>query len=160
MRIPVVVAALVLATAAAHAVEQTAAPPAAPAPAKKGFTVEGITLKLWDETTGKVIAFDKPPNPYGLNLTLVVVVKVKGPTEDAPKATLTLDVGADASSDEATGDHPAWKQQLSRPVWSVGERGVAQFVFVLPYECANEATFTATVGTSTKTLKRELPCAE
>lgn len=128
--------------------------------AKRPLTVEGISLKLWDETTGKVVPFDKPPNPYGLNLTLMVLVKVKGPTSEAPKSTLTLEVSAPDSADEATGEHPAWNRQFSRPVWSVGEKGVAQFVFVMPYECAEEATFSAAIGASTKKVKLELPCAE
>ena len=53
------VAVLVLGCGAAHA----------EATQKKAFTVEGITFKLWDEESGKVVPFDKPPNPYGSNLT-------------------------------------------------------------------------------------------
>src|SRR5882724_2132269 len=102
MRAWVVAAAMALGGGAAHG-----------EPAKKKpFTVEGITFKVWDEESGKVLPFDKPSNPYGLNTTLMIIVKVKGPSGDATPQNLTLDVSAPADSDEATGDHPAWQKQM------------------------------------------------
>jgi hypothetical protein len=127
---------------------------------KKPFTVEGITFKLWDEESGKVLPLDKPSNPYGLNLTLMIIVKVKGPTESGTPQNLTLDVSAPAESDDATGDHPAWQKQLVRSVWSVGDKGAASFLFVMPYECSFGTTFTATIGASKKTVKQPLGCAK
>jgi hypothetical protein len=126
----------------------------------KKLTVDGISLRLWDESSGKVVPFDKPPNPYGLNLTLMIVVKIKGPKDGATPATLTLDASAASESDEATGGHPAWKKQQSRPVWSAGDSGVAQLLFVMPFECAMGVTFVASIGASTKKLTRDLGCAE
>ena len=108
----------------------------------------------------KVLPFDKPSNPYGLNLTLMIIVKVKGPSGDATPQNLTLDVSAPAGSDEATGDHPAWQKQMSRSVWSAGEKGVASFLFVMPYECSSGTTFVASIGPSKKTVKQPLGCAE
>src|SRR4051794_32675857 len=64
--------------------------PAAAAAAPPGFSVEGISFKLFDETSGKVVSFDKPPNPYGLNIALLVIVKLKGPSEGDVRGKLTL----------------------------------------------------------------------
>lgn len=138
--------------AAATAPARAAAPPP--------FTVEGISFKLFDEATGKVLPFDKPPNPYGMNLTVMVIVKLKGPHEGDAPATLTLEASAPASSDAATGDHPPFKVTQSRPVRVVGERGIGYQLFLVPYECREGVTFTATVGKSTKSVKQDLGCAE
>jgi hypothetical protein len=127
---------------------------------KKAFTVEGITFKLWDEENGKVVSFDKPSNAYGMNMALMIIVKVKGPTEGGSPQNLTLDVSAPAESDEATGGHEAWQKQLTRSVWSVGEKGVGSFLFVMPYECSFGTTFVAAIGASKKTVKQSLGCAE
>lgn len=137
-----------------------AAARAAPPPPPSPFTVEGISFKLFDEATGKVLPFDKPPNPYGMNLTVMVVVKLKGPHEGDAPATLTLEASAPASSDAATGDHPPFKVTQSRAVRVLGERGVGYQLFLVPYECREGVTFTATVGKSTKSVKQDLGCAE
>jgi hypothetical protein len=69
-------------------------------------------------------------------------------------------VSAPAESDDATGGHEAWQKQLTRSVWSVGEKGVAYYVFTMPYECSFGTTFQASIGTSKKTVKQPLGCAE
>jgi hypothetical protein len=124
------------------------------------FTVEGISFKLFDEASGKVVSIDKPPNPYGSNLTLMIIVKLKGPTEAGIPGTLTLEASAPASSDEATGDHPPFKHNDSRALGPVGEKGVGYQLFLMPYECREQVTFTATIGKSSKTVKQALGCAE
>ena len=132
--------------------------------APRPFTVEGIAFKLFDETTGKVVPIDKPPNPYGSNVSLLVIVKLKGPTETpdapAPKPKLTLDVAAPASSDEATGDHPAWKLTQERELGPLPEKGIGYQLFLVPFQCREQVTFTATVGKATKAVKQSLACAE
>jgi len=125
------------------------------------FTVEGISFKLWDEAAGKMVAFDKAPNPYGLNLTLMIVVKIKGPTRtEGSEPLLKLEAAAPARSDEATGSHPPWKLSQSRALTPVGDKGISYVLFVAPYECVTSATFTASVGASSKKVKQDLPCAE
>ena len=103
---------------------------------------------------------NKPPNPYGMNVSLMVIVKLKGPAEGEGRQQLTLEVNAPASSDEATGDHPAWKETLQKMVGPVGEKGVGYQLFVLPFQCRERVMFTATVGKSTKAVKQTLACAE
>jgi hypothetical protein len=90
----------------------------------------------------------------------MILVKLKGPTEGDARATLTLEATAPASSDEATGDHPPFKHSDSRTLRTVGEKGVGYQLFLMPYECREMVTFTATIGKSTKTVKTPLGCAE
>jgi hypothetical protein len=134
-----------------------AAAHAAPA---RSFTVEGIALKLFDETSGSVVALDKPPNPYGMNVTLLVIVKLLGPMEGNAHAKLTLEVAAPASSDEATGDHPPWKLNQERSIGPVGEKGVGYQLFLVPFQCREKVTFTAAIGASKKSVALPLACAE
>lgn len=125
-----------------------------------GYSVAGITLKLFDETTGKVLPLSRPPNPYGQNLTLMVIVKVKGSSETSPRAPLVLDLVSPGWSDEATGDHAPWKETQQRALSANGEGNVGYQLFILPYQCRMEVSFTATLGKSTKTIKQMLGCAE
>jgi hypothetical protein len=129
--------------------------------APRPFTVEAITFKLFDETSGKVVPIDKPPNPYGVNVSLLVIVKLKGPTDgDATKPKLTLDVAAPAASDEATGDHPAWKLTQERELGPLPEKGIGYQLFLVPFQCRERVTFTATIGKSSKAVPQSLACAE
>ncbi len=134
-----------------------AAAHAAPA---RPFAVEGIAFKLFDETTGRVVALDKPPNPYGANVTLLVIVKLTGPSEGDQHAKLTLEVASPASSDEATGDHPPWKLTEERAIGTVGEKGVGYQLFLVPFQCREKVTFTAAIGASRRSVAQPLGCAE
>jgi len=125
-----------------------------------GYSVAGITLKLFDETTSKVVPLNKTPNPYGANLTLMVIVTVKGSSETSPPGPLVLDIVSPAWSDAATGDHEAWKETQQRAIATNGEGNVGYQLFILPYQCRMEVSFTATLGKSTKTIKQMLGCAE
>jgi hypothetical protein len=124
------------------------------------FSVEGISFKLFDETSGKVVSLDKPPNPYGANVSLLVIVKLKGPTEGDVRSKLVLDISAPFTTDEATGDHLPWKLTQERELGVVGEKGVGYQLFLVPFQCRELVTFTATIGKSTKSVKQSLGCAE
>jgi hypothetical protein len=145
--------ALLLAIAIALATAAHAAP-------ARSFAVEGIAFKLFDETSGSVVALDRPPNPYGLNVMLLVIVKLTGPSEGDAHAKLTVEVAAPASSDEATGDHPPWKLTQERTIGTVGEKGVGYQLFLVPFQCREKVTFTAAIGASKKSVARPLGCAE
>jgi hypothetical protein len=95
-----------------------------------------------------------------MNVSLLVIVKLKGPSEGEVRAKLALTVDAPASSDEATGDSPAWKLSQDRDLGPVGEKGVGYQLFLVPFRCRENITFTATVGKSSKSVKQSLSCAE
>ncbi len=85
---------------------------------------------------------------------------MKGPSETAPEQLLTLVASAPASSSEATGDVSAWKEERTQAVTRVHEKGASWFVFVLPFQCTDKATFTARIGKSEKVVTKVLGCAE
>jgi len=149
----IVVAALV--ATAAHAEK----------PKKARWSISAITLKLFDQDKNAVVSIDKPPNPYGLGLDLLVSVKVKGPTEiEGERPTLSLTVDAPASSDEATGDHDAWHEAQTRAITTLGDKGAMWFLFLVPYQCYENVTFAAKLTgaeiSADKTLAKNLGCAE
>ena len=142
---------------------------AAPKPPRGKYSVEQITLKLFDRATGKFVSFEKPPNPYGMDLDVLVFVKVKGPstpgTQQPPfDVTLLLDTPA-TKADEAGNDAQApTHRELSSKALNLPELGVGYYMFPFPWVC-NTVNLTARVETKgeapqERTKKVELGCAE
>jgi hypothetical protein len=132
---------------------------------KEKVRVEAIELRLFGEEDGKIHPFSDRPNAYGMYMDILVVVKLKGKLAFDMKPTqVVLKIDAKGWSDEATGDHGAWRLERKRPVHNL-EGGVRYLLFVVPYAaCYPEARFAVSVvgrgGGSTKARKVNMGCAE
>lgn len=122
-------------------------------------SVEEITVQIYDRATGRLIPLGSPPNPYGLDMDLLIAVKLKGPTP-ARIYDLNLSMDAPAYNTPATGLVPALKVRQSRRVSSMPESRTAFFPFALEYVCYPEVMITARLDKSFKTRKIGLGCAE
>jgi hypothetical protein len=130
------------------------------------LSIDSIDVQLFSHEDGQFHSFDDPPNPYGMNMDLLILVKLKGKMEYAEKPSeLTLTAIAPGWSDEATGSHPEWQQMEQKAFHHLPENGERHFLFVLPYEdCYPEVTLSAGLswqgGDIQKTRKISLACAE
>lgn len=138
------------------------AEPAAPAK----LAIDQIELKLFDQESGRIRSWNDKPNPYGMDMDLVVQVRVHGKLEpDKTPSGMVLSVSAPGWSDEATGSHSPWRLTQKAAFRHLPESGVRYFLFVLPYQdCYGKVTFTASLtgrgGGASKSLKTSLACAE
>lgn len=151
---------------------------AEPRAARTGaLEVSRITLQLFSQADGSVRPFDKPPNPYGMDIQVLAVVEVRGQLGDAdPPARLDLRVDAAGWEDEATGAHERWRtaQRLSfRATAPADDEAEAQhraprsrhLAFLLPWtDCYPEVRLDATVRwgkrSHAKSIKTSFSCAE
>jgi hypothetical protein len=130
------------------------------------LTIDSIEARLFDQTTGKQLDLTKPPNDYGLDMDLLVLVKVKGSLDYAPALSLLeLKINAKGWSDPATGSHSDWKLAQKISFHRLPEQKVRYFLFVVPYQdCYSKVILGAHLqgrgGGAKKSQEISLACAE
>ncbi len=139
-------------------------------PALGKYSIDTITLRLFDRTTNKIVAFDKAPNPYGIDLDVLVSVKVRGPKSLGGTAPAPFDLALivdhpKTESDEAGNEaSPAHKETLGPLTGlTLPEQGVGYYLFTVPYGCdgpAFSAHLSAGAASADKTIHPVYGCAE
>ena len=152
------------------AVTLTLSPAFAKTAPKNPYSVDSMSLRLFNRVTNKIVPFDKPPNPYGMDMDVIVAVKVKLTGEAAlvkEKPAFDLELLLDYPKREAdeVGNEAEKAKQVTlaqRKLW-LGDNGAAYFLFVIPYTCTSPmitAHVTGADATTNKSLDPKLGCAE
>jgi hypothetical protein len=123
------------------------------------LNVADITVQAFDRSTNKLFSILELPNPYGLDLDLLVSVKVDGKTDPRPQE-VTLSVDAQGYTTAATGYSLPWHESQTRAVSMVLEKGISYVPFIVEYQCYPNVFFTASIGKSSKSKRVALLCAE
>jgi hypothetical protein len=129
------------------------------------LTIEDITLQLFDRSTNKLSPLSPLPNPYGMDMDILVSVKVKGkPTPPSnqlvPPQKIRLVVDGKGYTTAATGRVSPWKETQTRSVFIPPETQISFVPFLIEYKCYPNVAFTASVASSSQWKNLSLPCAE
>lgn len=133
--------------------------------AQNRLRVEDMTLQIFDRSTNKLFPLTPLPNPYGLEMDILVSVKVRGnpappPNQLVPPQKIRLAVNAKGYTTPATGQVSPWKETQTRSVFIAPEQETSYVPFLVEYNCYPNVTFTASVSTSSQSKSLSLPCAE
>ena len=129
------------------------------------LTIEDITLQLFDRSTNKLSPLSPLPNPYGMDMDILVSVKVKGkatpPSNQlVPPQKIRLVVDGKGYTTAATGRVSPWKETQTRSVFIPPETQISFVPFLIEYKCYPNVAFTASVASSSQWKNLSLPCAE
>jgi|SRR5919199_575019 hypothetical protein len=127
--------------------------------------IEDITLQVYDRASNKLSPLSPLPNPYGMDMDILVSVKVRGnPTSASnqvvPPQKIRLIVDGKAYTTPATGKVSSWKETQTRSVFIAPEKEISYVPFLVEYKCYPNVAFTASVSTSSQWKNFSLPCAE
>jgi len=127
--------------------------------------IEDITLQVFDRSTNNLFPLSPLPNPYGLDMDILVSVKVSGkPTSPSAQSVLpqkvSLVVDGKGYTTAATGRVTPWKETQTRSVFITPEKELSFIPFFIEYKCNPNVVFTASLAASRKSKTLSLPCAE
>jgi hypothetical protein len=127
--------------------------------------IEDITLQVFDRSTNKLSPLSPLPNPYGMDMDILVSVKVRGnptppPNQLVPPQKIRLVVDGKGYTTAATGKVPPWKETQTRSVFIPSETPISYVPFLIEYKCYPNVALTATVSASSQWKNFSLPCAE
>ncbi len=127
------------------------------------ITVKDVKIQLLSQVDHKVFDPERVPDdhgyPYGMDLEVMVSVRLSAKGKSSDKAIkLALTAVAPGYESEATGKVEPVKQTAVRQVYSSGD-GDRWHHFVFDAVC-DTLTVTAKAGSSKKTVKAELVCAD
>lgn len=127
--------------------------------------IEDITLQVYDRSTNKLSPLSPLPNPYGMDMDILVTVKVRGnPTPPSnqlvPRQKIRLVVDGKGYTTPATGKVSPWKETQTRSVFIAPEKEISYVPFLIEYKCYPNVAFTASIATSSQWKSYPLPCAE
>ncbi|MBD2016375.1 hypothetical protein H6F96_20665 [Microcoleus sp. FACHB-53] len=127
--------------------------------------IEDITLQVFDRSTNKLSPLSPLPNPYGMDMDILVTVKVRGnqtppPNQLVPPQKIRLVVDGKGYTTPATGKVSPWKETQTRPVFIAPEKEISYVPFLIEYKCYPNVAFTASLSTSSQWKNFSLPCAE
>lgn len=131
----------------------------------KSFKIDDINVRVFDRSTNQVFPLSELPNHYGLDMDLLVSVKVIGVTSQSfaqlvPRQKVTLSIDAPGYMTAATGDVPPWQENHTRSVFISSKATTSYLPFIVEYQCYPHVIFTASTAESTKSETVALPCAE
>lgn len=126
-------------------------------------TVKDVKIQLLSQVDHKVFDPDRVPEdhgyPYGMDLEVMVSVRISSKGKGTDKAVkLALTALAPGYDSEATGKVSAVKQSAVREVYASAD-GDRWHHFIFESVC-DTLTVTAKAGSSKKTVKAQLNCAE
>ena len=129
------------------------------------FKVEDITLQVFDRSTNKLSPLSPLPNPYGMDMDVLVTVKVRGnPTpasnQVVPPQKIRLVIDGKGYTTAATGKVSPWKDTQTRSVFIPSETPISYIPFLMEYKCYPNIALTASVSTASLWKNFSLPCAE
>ncbi|MBD2129285.1 hypothetical protein NDI39_04100 [Microcoleus sp. ZQ-A2] len=127
--------------------------------------IEDITLQVFDRSTNKLSPLSPLPNPYGMDMDILVTVKVRGnqtppPNQLVPPQKIRLVVDGKGYTTPATGKVSPWKETQTRSVFIAPEKEISYVPFLIEYKCYPNVAFTASLSTSSQWKNFSLPCAE
>lgn len=127
--------------------------------------IEDITIQVFDRATNKLSTLSPLPNPYGMDMDLLVSVKVKGKStppsnQSIPSQKIRLVVDAKGYTTAATGRVSPWKETQTRSVLIPSETEATYVPFLIEYKCYPNVAFTASVASSSQWKNYPLSCAE
>lgn len=127
--------------------------------------IEDITLQVLDRSTNKLSPLSPLPNPYGMDMDILVSVKVRGkqtpPSNQlVPPQKIRLVVDGKGYTTAATGRVSPWKETQTRSVFIPPETEISYVPFLIEYKCYPNVAFTASLSTSSQWKNFSLPCAE
>lgn len=127
--------------------------------------IEDITLQVFDRSTNKLSPLSPLPNPYGMDMDILVTVKVRGnqtppPNQLVPPQKIRLVVDGKGYTTPATGKVSPWKETQTRTVFIAPEKEISYVPFLIEYKCYPNVAFTASLSTSSQWKNFSLPCAE
>jgi hypothetical protein len=127
--------------------------------------IEDITLQVFDRSTNQLSPLSPLPNPYGMDMDILVTVKIRGnPTPPSnqvvPPQKIRLVVDGKEYTTAATGKVSSWKETQTRSVFIAPEKEISYVPFLIEYKCYPNVAFTASVSTSSLWKSFPLPCAE
>lgn len=129
------------------------------------FKVEDITLQVFDRSANKLSPLSPLPNPYGMDMDVLVTVKVRGTPTPAsnqvvPPQKIRLVVDGKGYTTAATGKVSPWKETQTRSVFIAPDKEISYVPFLVEYKCYPNVAFTASVSTSSLWKSFPLSCAE
>ncbi|HEY9608574.1 hypothetical protein [Allocoleopsis sp.] len=127
--------------------------------------IEDITLQVFDRSTNKLSPLSPLPNPYGMDMDVLVTVKVRGnqtpPSNQVVQPQkIRLVVDGKEYTTAATGKVSSWKETQTRSVFIAPEKEISYIPFLIEYKCYPNVAFTASVSTSSLWKSFPLSCAE
>jgi hypothetical protein len=127
--------------------------------------IEDMTLQVFDRSTNKLSPLSPLPNPYGMDMDILVSVKVRGnptppPNQLVPPQKIRLVVDGKGYTTPATGKVSPWKETLTRSVFMPPETEISYVPFLMEYKCYPNVAVTASVASSSQWKSFSLPCAE
>lgn len=127
--------------------------------------IEDITLQVFDRSTNKLSPLSPLPNPYGMDMDILVTVKVRGNqtpplNQLVPPQKIRLVVDGKGYTTPATGKVSPWKETQTRTVFIAPEKEISYVPFLIEYKCYPNVAFTASLSTSSQWKNFSLPCAE
>ncbi len=127
--------------------------------------IEDMTLQVFDRSTNKLSPLSPLPNPYGMDMDILVSVKVRGnptppPNQLVPPQKIRLVVDGKGYTTPATGKVSPWKETLTRSVFMPPETEISYVPFLIEYKCYPIVAVTASVASSSQWKSFSLPCAE
>lgn len=133
--------------------------------AQNRFNIIDITMQGFDRSTNQLFSLPQLPNPYGLDIDLLVSLEVSDNPDTSSeqlakpqKATLSVD--AKGYTTAATGEVPPWKESQTRTVFIASARGISYLPFIVEYKCYPDVIFTANLAGYSKSKRLSMPCAE
>ncbi|NJK41058.1 MAG: hypothetical protein HC934_06310 [Acaryochloridaceae cyanobacterium SU_2_1] len=114
----------------------------------RGYVIEGIEVKVLNRRSNQLTSLEQRENPYGLDMDLLIMVKVKGTTGDLPSAAanLLLAIHAPGYDYPATGPVSDWNIVHTRPLKLGSHDGTSYFFpFLVDYQCYPKVQLTATI---------------
>ncbi len=126
-------------------------------------TVKDVKIQLLSQVDHKVFDPERVPDdhgyPYGMDLEVMVSVRISSNGKGTDKAVkLALTALAPGYESEATGKVSAVKQSAVRQIYASAD-GDRWHHFIFESVC-DTLTVTAKAGSSKKTVKAQLNCAE
>ena len=126
--------------------------------------IEDITLQVFDRSTNTLSPLSPLPNPYGMDMDVLVTVKVRGnqtppSNQVVPPQKIRLVIDGKGYTTAATGKVSPWKETQTRSVFIPSETKISYVPFLIEYKCYPNVAFTASVSTSNLWKSFPLSCA-
>ncbi|HEY9833202.1 MAG TPA: hypothetical protein V6D26_21800 [Stenomitos sp.] len=127
--------------------------------------IEDITLQVFDRSTNQLSPLSPLPNPYGMDMDVLVTVKVRGnqtppSNQVVPPQKIRLVIDGKGYTTAATGKVSPWKETQTRSVFIPSETEATYVPFLIEYKCYPNVAFTASVASSSQWKNYPLSCAE